>query len=88
MQSQKRLERMTNTIPVMLYDSVLDPDGTSRFLYVAPKPCREILELNPDELLKDMALVWRLIHPEDLERFQQEDLAANRAGKNFIVNRH
>ena len=24
-------ERMANTIPVMLYDSVLEPDGTSRF---------------------------------------------------------
>ncbi len=76
---------MANTVPVMLYDSVLDSDGTSRFLYVAPKPCREILELDPDELLRDMSLVWKLIHPEDVERFHQEDLKANLAGKIFTT---
>jgi PAS domain S-box-containing protein len=80
---QQRYERMANTVPVMLYDSLLDPDGTSRFLYVAPKPCRELLELDPDQLLADMNLVWALIHPDDLERFQQEDAAANREGKVF-----
>ena len=83
LESQSRFERMANAVPVMLYESVLDSDGTSRFLYVAPKPCREILELNPEELLKDMSLVWRLVHPDDIERFQKEDLAANRAGKVF-----
>jgi len=79
----QRFERMANVLPVMLYDSYLDPDGTSRFLYVAPQPCRELLELDPDELLADMNLVWALIHPDDLERFQREDAAANREGKVF-----
>jgi len=78
-----RYERMANTLPVMLYDSYLDADGTSRFLYVAPKPCRELLELDPDELLADMNLVWALIHPDDLEGFQREDAAANREGQVF-----
>ncbi|WP_020678277.1 PAS domain S-box protein [Geopsychrobacter electrodiphilus] len=83
LEDKNRFERMVNTIPVMLYDSVLDPAGTSRFLYVAPGPCREILELDPGELLNDMGLVWNLIHPEDLERLYQEDLAANLEGKVF-----
>jgi len=78
-----RYERMANTLPVMLYDSYLDSDGTSRFLYVAPQPCRELLELDPDELMADMSLVWALIHPDDLERFQREDAAANRLNKAF-----
>ena len=84
LQSERRYERMANTLPVMLYDSILCPDGTSRFLYVAPDPCRELLELEPDALLADMSLVWAVIHPDDIGRFQQEDLAANREGKMFI----
>ncbi len=76
---------MANTVPVMLYDSVLDSNGTSRFLYVAPKPCREILELDPDELMKDMSLVWKLIHPENIKRFHQEDLVANQSGEVFTT---
>lgn len=82
-ESQKRYEGMANTLPVMLYDSVMGPDSTSRFLYVAPNPCRELLELDPQALLRDMNLVWALIHPEDLDRFQREDQVANRVGKEF-----
>ena len=67
----------------MLYDSFLGPDGTSRFLYVAPQPCRELLELDPEALLADMNLVWEIVHPDDLGRLYQEDLAANREGKVF-----
>lgn len=83
--SKERYERMANTLPVMLYDSVLEANGSSRFLYVAPKPCRDILELDPDALLKDMSLVWAIIHPDDLERFHREDLAANLAGEEFTA---
>ena len=81
--SKQRYERMANTVPVMLYDSVLDAAGTSRFLYVAPGPCRDLLELDPEALLQDMSLVWRLVHPEDIERFHQADLVANRSGEEF-----
>ncbi|AMV71084.1 hypothetical protein JCM30471_29030 [Desulfuromonas carbonis] len=81
--SQERYERLVNTLPVMLYDSFIDATGTSRFLYVAPGPCRALLELDPDALLADMNLAWQLVHPEDIERFHQADLAANRAGREF-----
>lgn len=84
LQSRERYERLANAVPVMLYDSILAQDGTSRFLYVAPEPCLEILELDPEALLKDMSLVWNIIHPEDLSRFHQEDLTANQAGKEFV----
>ncbi|MGK2906928.1 MAG: PAS domain-containing sensor histidine kinase, partial [Desulfuromonadales bacterium] len=84
LESQQRYERMANTIPVMLYDSIISSDRTSRFLYVAPDPCREILELDPDALLKDMSLIWNIVHPDDLSRFHQEDVVANQAGKEFL----
>lgn len=84
LESQQRYERMANTMPVMLYDSFIASDRTSRFLYVAPGPCREILQLDPDALLKDMSLVWDIVHPDDLARFHQEDVVANKAGKEFL----
>ncbi|WP_020677167.1 PocR ligand-binding domain-containing protein [Geopsychrobacter electrodiphilus] len=84
LESQRRYERMANTIPVMLYDSIITSDNISRFIYVAPGPCREILELDPDALLKDMSLVWNIIHPDDLTRFYQEDVVANKEGKEFL----
>jgi PAS domain S-box-containing protein len=84
LESQQRYERMANTMPVMLYDSFIASDQTSRFLYVAPGPCREILELDPDALLRDMSLVWDIVHPDDLARFYQEDVVANQAGKEFL----
>ena len=85
LESQQRFERMANTLPVMLYDSVLAQDGTSHFLNVAAKPCREILELDPEALLKNMSLVWEIVHPDDLVRFHQEDVAANKTGKEFCT---
>ena len=54
------------------------------FLYVTSGPCREILELDPDALLKDMSLVWDIVHPDDLARFHQEDVVTNKAGKEFL----
>ncbi|MDT8444777.1 MAG: PAS domain S-box protein [Desulfuromonadales bacterium] len=84
LENQQRYERMANTVPVMLYDSFIASDRTSRFFYVAPGPCREILELDPDALLKDMSLVWDIVHPDDLARFYQEDIVANKIGKEFL----
>ena len=56
---EDRLRRLAAIIPGMLYDYALNPDGSSKFLYVGPK-CREILELNQQELLADAGLFWEL----------------------------
>ena len=77
-----RLRRLAATIPGMLYDYVLNPDGSSKFLYVGPK-CSEILELNEQELLADAGLFWELIDAEDVQRLKSKDVAANREGESF-----
>ena len=79
---EDRLRRLAATIPGMLYDYVLNPDGSSKFLYVGPK-CREILELDEQELLADAGLFWELVVAEDLQRLKSEDVAANREGESF-----
>jgi len=79
-----RLRRLAATIPGMLYDYVLNSDGSSKFLYVGPK-CYEILELSEHELLADAGLFWELVLPEDIQRLKSEDLAANREGESFYA---
>ena len=79
---EERLRRLAATIPGMLYDYVLNPDGSSKFLYVGPK-CREILEIDEIDLLADAGLFWDLIVAEDLERLKAEDVSANRKGVSF-----
>jgi diguanylate cyclase (GGDEF)-like protein/PAS domain S-box-containing protein len=80
---KEQYENIVNTVPVMLYKYVLHPDGSSNFLYVSPKMCREILELDSEVVLADMNLFWNMVHSEDLGRLHQEDAMANRAGKIF-----
>ncbi len=79
---EEALRRLAATIPGMLYDYVLNPDGSSKFLYVGPK-CREILELAEHELLADAGLFWELVLAEDLQRLKSEDVAANQEGESF-----
>ena len=66
----------------MLYEYVLKPDGSSEFLFVGTK-CRELLELNENELLADANLFWKLVLEEDLQRLKSEDVSANTEGISF-----
>ena len=76
---ENHFARLVAIIPGMLYDYVLNPDGSSKFLYVGPK-CREILELTEHELLSDAGQFWALVLPEDLDRLKSADSSANQEG--------
>jgi diguanylate cyclase (GGDEF)-like protein/PAS domain S-box-containing protein len=80
--TKNRLRRFAEILPCMLYEYVLKPDGSSEFLFVGTK-CRELLELNENELLADANLFWKLVLEEDLLRLKSEDLAANAEGISF-----
>ncbi|MGD0857645.1 MAG: ATP-binding protein, partial [Dehalococcoidia bacterium] len=71
--SEERYERIAATVPAVLYDYTLYPDGTSQFLYLSPR-CSEIFGLGSEALLKDMNLFWSMIHPEDLAKLQWENI--------------
>ncbi|MFA6063598.1 MAG: EAL domain-containing protein [Gallionella sp.] len=79
---EQHYRRLSATIPAMLYDYVLYPDGTNKFVYVGPK-CSELLELSENELLADSGFFWRLVHADDLQRLKDDDVVANRYGKFF-----
>ena len=83
-ESENHYQRMVATVPGVLYDYILYPDGNNRFLYVGPS-CHDILELNEKDLLTDMNLFWNLVQKEDLQRLHEEDVAANREGRTFCA---
>lgn len=68
--SDARFKRIAANIPGMLYQFVLEPDGSSRFPYVS-EACRELFEVEPTALQENGALLISLIHPDDRRTFQQ-----------------
>lgn len=79
LESQARYERLINTIPCALYDYVRWPDGRSSFIYISPQ-CESIFEHDAASIVQNPDLLWSMVHAEDLERLQREDLMANRTG--------
>ncbi len=63
-QSQARLKRLTDNVPGMMYEFHLACDGTTSLPYVS-SGCRELLELEPEQLYQDASLAFTCIHPED-----------------------
>ena len=66
-QSEARLQKLTANVPGMLYEFVLYPDGSYRFAYVS-SGCRDINELEPEQLMENPALGFEIVHPDDVQR--------------------
>ncbi|MGA8892193.1 MAG: PAS domain S-box protein [Anaeromyxobacteraceae bacterium] len=79
-----RLERIAGSVPGMLFEYALDPEGPGRLAYVSPA-CREILELDPEVLLRDGSSFWTLVHPDDRERLLADGVTADEAGSRFTT---
>ncbi|MBK9443877.1 MAG: sensor domain-containing diguanylate cyclase [Comamonadaceae bacterium] len=66
----------------MLYEYVMTAQGGRELLFVGSK-CREILELNENDLLDNPKLFGALVMEEDLPRLMAEDETANKEGTPF-----
>jgi two-component system, sensor histidine kinase and response regulator len=66
-QSEARLQKLAASVPGMLYEYLLHPDGSSCFTYVS-SVCREINEMEPEQLLENPALGFEITHPDDRQR--------------------
>ncbi len=82
-ESEKHYSRISETVPIILYDYILYPDGSNKFLYIGPT-CREILEIDDKELLSNMNLFWQMVHPDDLQHLKDEDIKANKSRDLFM----
>lgn len=62
--SRTLLETLISHIPGNLYSVSQSPNGLVKFEYVS-SGCRELLELEPEQILTDPHLCLELIHPDD-----------------------
>jgi PAS domain S-box-containing protein len=62
--SEALFHKLAITVPGELYIFVQHPDGSVNMEYISPL-CREIQELEPEEVKKNPALLCEQIHPED-----------------------
>lgn len=80
-----RFDRFTRNLPAILYDYVIDPDGTGHCLYCSAYS-QELLGIPPEEFLADMDRFWNMIHPDDLSDFRERDLKAYREAESFSMD--
>ncbi len=84
-QKANRYDRFTRNIPALLYDYVIDADGTGRCLYCSAYS-QELLGIAPEEFLADMNRFWSIIHPDDLDYFREQDQKASRSSDRFFID--
>ena len=77
--SEARFARNAANVPGMMYQFVLHPDGTFEFPFVS-EGCRDLYALSPEEITADPFTVMRLIHPDDISRFQESVAESARTG--------
>lgn len=62
--SEALFHKLANTVPGELYIFVQHPDGSVKMEYISPR-CREIQELEPEEIQNNSALLYEQMHPDD-----------------------
>lgn len=60
------LQRITASVPGIVYQAVLRTDGSSCFPFIS-EAAREMLELEPEAIRQDGRLLFSRVHPDDLK---------------------
>ena len=68
--SETRLQKLAANMPGVIYQLLLRPDGSKTMVYIS-SGCRDLYELEPEEIQENYARLWSLIHPDDREALQQ-----------------
>ncbi|WP_445241243.1 PAS domain S-box protein [Microcoleus vaginatus] len=69
-ESEARYQKLSANLPGIIYQFLLCPDGSFCFHYISAA-CRELFELEPEDVLQNAALVTDLIHPEDRQNYEE-----------------
>ncbi|MEG4317832.1 MULTISPECIES: response regulator [unclassified Microcoleus] len=70
-ESKARLQKLAVNIPGVIYQLVKDSEGNSNFEYIS-YACREIYELESEDILENAELVCAQNHPDDREYVIEE----------------
>ncbi len=69
-QSEARLKKLTDSVPGMINEFCLTPDGTISFPYIS-SGCWEIFEVEPLKAQQNSQLLFACTHPDDLRGLKQ-----------------
>ncbi|MEG3927548.1 MULTISPECIES: PAS domain S-box protein [unclassified Microcoleus] len=69
-ESEARFQKLSANVPGIIYQFLLCADGSFSFPYINGA-CRELFELDPEDVGKNAALVTDLIHPEDRQNHDE-----------------
>ncbi|MBD2043690.1 PAS domain S-box protein [Microcoleus sp. FACHB-672] len=67
--SESRLKHLTSSVPGTLYSFGYYPDGSAKFEYVSAG-CRDLFELEPEQVLEDRNLLENQVAPEHRPKFE------------------
>jgi len=62
--SEERYHRMVANVPGLVFQFVLETDGTTRFVFVSER-CREMFGLDPELVCEDAATLFDRFEPQD-----------------------
>jgi diguanylate cyclase (GGDEF)-like protein/PAS domain S-box-containing protein len=74
-QSEERIRRLAENVPGMIFRYVRRRDSSDAFTYVSPH-CRDIFEIEPEQLMANTGVVWSMMIPEDATMMQASARAA------------
>jgi diguanylate cyclase (GGDEF)-like protein/PAS domain S-box-containing protein len=74
-QSEARIRRLAENVPGMIFRYVRRRDGSDAFTYASPH-CRDIFEIEPEQLMANTGVVWSMMMPEDAAMMQAAAQAA------------
>ncbi len=85
--SEQKYRQLTENLPGVVHQYFLGVDGTERFNYMSPQ-AKEILRLEPAEVLKNPQLAWSVIHPDDMDMVKREVATAIQARQSLLQFEH
>ena len=81
-QSEARFTRLAENAPGVIYQYCQRPQGDDVFTYISPG-IREMYEVGPEAVLADSRLMWKCVHPDDLEGFVNSFSANDPTGQQW-----
>ncbi|MFB2839002.1 PAS domain S-box protein [Floridanema evergladense] len=69
-QSEARFQKLADNLPGVIYEVIQKPDGTFNLTYISSS-CREIYELEPEQIQEDLELAFSKIHPDDRKSYDE-----------------
>ena len=68
--SEARYAHLAKNIPGVIYQYLQrDNDNSSEVLFISPQ-IKALYGIEPQEIMRNSSLIWSMIHPDDLEGFQ------------------